>query len=242
VYVIFGSQQPESQVLDQIEGGFTIIGDTSEDSFGRNLANAGDVNGDGRDDIIIGGGALNPGNATVHVVFGKTDEADVTIAALSAASGFSISGVVLDTDVPGGGGFTGSPVAGAGDIDGDGFDDLIVGAYAASFPGRQLAGAAHVILGRASPASLAVSALDGSVGSPGFSIRGRRSFDGAGFSVAGGGDFDGDGLADLIVGNPGVQENVDAPGPAGYVLFGWNIQGARQTPSAASVQTRYSLP
>jgi hypothetical protein len=227
VYVVFGRPEPESMELDAIDGGFTIFGNVPSSSFGGTASSAGDVNGDGLGDVIIGS-RTDVADSSAYVVFGKASDESVSIATLAAdGAGFAVGGVVLDDEtVAGGGNFTGLPVAGAGDIDGDGLGDVIIGAYGASFPGRQLAGAAHVLLGRTNPVSLDAIALDGATGSPGFTLRGRRSFDGAGFSVSGGGDVDGDGQADLIVGAPGVLEGVDSVGAIAYVLFGWDVHGA----------------
>jgi len=127
---------------------------------------AGDVNGDGFDDVIVGAGRNdeNGNNAgAAYVVFGRAGGfADVDLAALVPADGFKIVGeVALDR--------AGNSVSEAGDINGDGFDDLIVGAYL-NDEAASAAGAAYVVFGKAA----GIADVDlGSLGSAGI-VQDRR--------------------------------------------------------------------
>ena len=121
--------------------------------FRTSVSSAGDVNGDGFDDLIIGASfGYGPDNARVHagdsyVVFGHAGSfaAEIDLAAVAAGNGgFIIHGQDADD-------FSGSSVSLAGDVNGDGFDDFIIGAYGADGPGnaRAEAGDSYVVFGHA---------------------------------------------------------------------------------------------
>ena len=97
---------------------------------------------------------------------------------------------------------SGMAVSGAGDINADGFDDLLIGAYWADCFGNPSAGKTYVVFGKADgfAASLELSSLDGTNG---FAINGIKFFDVSGYSVSGAGDVNGDGFDDLLIGAPG---------------------------------------
>ncbi|MCP4385047.1 MAG: hypothetical protein GY798_27150, partial [Hyphomicrobiales bacterium] len=132
--------------------GFIIQGDAGYDSAGRSVSSAGDVNGDGFDDLIVGAprgddGGFAAGEA--YVVFGSGSgfgsdvggRQVIDLTSLTAAEGFIIQGdAVFD--------YAGSSVSSAGDVNGDGFDDLIVGAPSGA-DGGGYAGEAYVLLGGA---------------------------------------------------------------------------------------------
>ena len=106
------------------------------------------------------------------------------IAALTAAKGFEIRGESsLD--------YAGYSVSAAGDVNGDGFDDLLIGAYGADPAGNESAGAAYVIFGKSTgfTAPMALSSLNGANG---FRIDGAAEADYAGQSVSGAGDVNHD--------------------------------------------------
>ena len=228
-YVVFGQASGFGSVvaLSSLDGsnGFLLAGIDPHDSAGYSVSGAGDVNGDGFDDLIIGTffGGGGPDNAPSfagesYVVFGQASGfgSVLSLSSLDGSNGFLLAGIDnLDQ--------SGRSVSGAGDLNGDGFADLIVGAQrAAGGPGNpsESAGESYVVFGRASGfgSVLELSALDGSNG---FLLAGIDSNDGAGISVSGAGDVNGDGFADLIVGAYNAEQT-GQPANAGesYVVFG----------------------
>jgi hypothetical protein len=197
--------------------GFQISGEAASDYSGRSVFTAGDVNGDGFDDLLIGApladpnGLLNTGAS--YVVFGAAGGfgANLDLSALIGTNGFRISGEAF-------GDRFGYSVSAAGDVNGDGFDDLVIGAWGADPNGLNSAGASYVVFGKASGfgANLDLSALDGTNG---FQISGEAARDNSGRLVSAAGDVNGDGFEDLLIGAFGTDPNGSYSG-ASYVVFG----------------------
>ncbi len=202
--------------LSTLDGsnGFRLDGEHERDSSGR-LSGAGDVNGDGLDDVIVGAwGASHSGerSGSSYVVFGKATgfDAQMDLSTLAGGNGFRLDGEHE-------GDYSGRSVSGAGDVNGDGFDDVIVGASGADSNGRS-AGSSYVVFGKDSgfDAQMDLSTLDGSNG---FRLDGEHDVDQSGFSVSGAGDVNGDGLDDVIVGAWGADPSGERSGSS-YVVFG----------------------
>jgi hypothetical protein len=96
------------------------------DQSGRSVSNAGDVNGDGLDDVIVGAPRADSNEVDAgrsYVIFGKTDSTAIMLSAIaSGIGGFVINGEGQSS-------LSGRSVSNAGDVNGDGLDDLIVGAH-----------------------------------------------------------------------------------------------------------------
>jgi hypothetical protein len=188
------------------------------DASGASVAGAGDVNGDGFADIVVGAPSATVDGETAagqgFVVFGTGSgfAPSLDLALLDGANGFRLDGI----DAYDG---SGSAVAGAGDVNGDGFDDLIVGAQGAGPNGQNRAGEIYVVFGAAGgfAPSLDLASLDGTNG---FRLDGIAAYDESGASVAGVGDVNGDAIDDLVLGAPGAMRNGGAFSGASYVLFG----------------------
>ncbi len=212
-------------------GGFVIDGQCANDFSGSSVASAGDVNGDGLADLIVGarfsGPAAGSGAGRSYVVFGHGSGTAVNLNAVAAGTGgFVINGQCAGDQ-------SGFSVASAGDVNGDGLADLIVGAHFSDLAGRFDAGRSYVVFGHASGTAVNLSAV--AAGTGGFVINGQCEFDYSGFSVASAGDVNGDGLADLIVGAPTGVYSKHRAGQS-YVVFG-QTGGAAVNLSAVAAGT-----
>jgi hypothetical protein len=219
-YVIFGKRTGFAADMDlaTLDGvtGFKLIG-TAADRVGFSVAPAGDVNGDGYADVIIGASAGNGGgtnSGTAHIVFGKASgfAASIELSILDGTNGFRLDGIEEGDNA-------GHAVAGAGDVNGDGYDDVLVGALNA-----EATGAAYLVYGKASAFApmLDLAALDGTNG---FKLSGTDNGDDTGRSVSGGGDVNGDGFDDIMIGANLADPNGSASGAA-YVFFGADFTAA----------------
>ncbi|MCA8940937.1 MAG: FG-GAP repeat protein [Planctomycetes bacterium] len=182
---------------------WTFHGASADDHFGYSVAGAGDVDADGVADVIVGaldadGIATSGGMARVF--------SGATGAVLHTFQGVVALGQL------------GNAVGGAGDIDGDGHADLIVGSFGESTTG---------------PDAGAVRVFSGADGSVLFLQNGATGTERFGWAVDGGADIDGDVLPDLVIGVRGKDSNgnFDAGGcvvyDAGFVgdAGAWTIYG-----------------
>ena len=167
---------------------YVFTGEAAGDWFGSSVASAGDVNNDGFDDIIIGAHRNVSGNGAglVYVFSGQTGDTLYVFTGEAAEDQLGFS------------------VASAGDVDNDGFDDIIVGAHRNDAGGNN-AGRAYV--------------FSGQTGDTLYVFTGEASGDAFGRSVASAGDVNNDGFDDLIVGAGGNCAGGTGAGRA-YVFSG----------------------
>ena len=147
------------------------------DASGWSVSSAGDVNGDGLDDLIVGASDADPSGKSKagksYVIFGKANSSAINLSSIADASnptgGFVINSSAIDlsaiADVSNPtGGFvihgeawgdrSGFSVSSAGDVNGDGLDDLIVGSFFADPSGKLSAGKSYVVFGKANSSAI----------------------------------------------------------------------------------------
>src|SRR4029453_15136803 len=181
-YVVFGTASGFAAEIDFAsvaagDGGFVIHGQDVNDISGSSVSTAGDINGDGFADLIIGAvHGDGPGNTRdfagdSYVVFGHAGSfaAEIDLAAVAAGSGgFVIHGQDATDDSP-------HSVSTAGDINGDGFPHLIIGADGGDGPGntRNGAGDSYVVFGKASGFAAEIDLAAVAAGAGGFVVHGQ---------------------------------------------------------------------
>ena len=204
--------------------GFTIYGEKADGNTGFSVSTAGDVNGDGISDFLIGASGnydssygknnvLKFIEGSAYLVFGNASgfPPNIDLALLNGTNGFKIRNDIPFTNFPN----TGYDVSSAGDINGDGITDFMVSdPHRVTSSGSQN-GNTYVVFGRTSgyPAELVLSSLNGTNG---FSLIGAINYGGAGRSIASVEDVNGDGTDDIAI----VTGGSSAGNGKCYVLYG----------------------
>ena len=179
---------------------YKFIGEKTGDYAGRMVASAGDVDGDGLSDVLVGApynGALKEGS--VYLFFGSSLKGATTLKLKDADVKF-VGSEVND--------YSGISIASAGDVDGDGHDEVLIGTYDAG---------AFLFFGSDLGAESSVSLADAD-----YIFTSEEPLDRAGFKLDGGGDVDGDGLGDLLISGHGNGGGGTGAGAA-YLVFGSSL-------------------
>ena len=200
-YLVLGTASPASMTLSDADA--RLEGEAAGDSAGWTVTIAGDVNGDGLDDVLVGAVGEDTGGTdagAAYLVYGPIEgnvhlsQADVKLVGEEE------------------GDWLGRSVGYGGDVDGDGFADLLVGAcYQAE--GAEEAGATYLLYGPFPDGVLDLSAADAK-------LLGEQEGAIAGRTLEGGGDLNGDGLLDLVIGAPLWDSELGMRDGVSYVVHG----------------------
>ncbi len=211
-FLIFG--RPSNWSMDTylpLYSNASFLGEEPGDKSGTVVTSAGDINGDGFDDFLIGSpnnDQFGENSGKVHIVFGKSS--GWSMLTLLKNSQFSFRGITGSTSDNSG---IGSSIAPVGDVNGDGFSDFMIGDPNADIEGYH-EGKVYLIFGKSSGwgKNVDISTIT-------TSFVGEENSDFAGWKIAGIGDVNGDGYDDLMIGAIGNDEFGKKTGQV-YIIFG----------------------
>ncbi|MBS0349802.1 MAG: FG-GAP repeat protein, partial [Proteobacteria bacterium] len=230
-YVVFGGPgvgRSGNILLSSLNGtnGFKLDGENNNDYSGWSVSGAGDINGDSYSDLLIGAGGYPGGNnkGRSYVVFGGQrvgSTGNILLSSLNGTNGFKL-------DAENNGDWGGNSVSTIGDINGDGYADLLIGAYA--YPNGTTKGRGYVVFGSSVVGSgnILLSSLNGDNG---FKLDGENNSTYSIWAVNAAGDINSDGYADLVIGAFFASGNKGHS----YVVFGGPGIGSSGTISLSSL-------
>jgi hypothetical protein len=218
-YVVWGRTATTAIDLSNVvtgTGGFAINGETQFDDSGFSVASAGDIDGDGLVDLIISAAYSSanglPTAGKTYVVWGKTSGSAIDLSNVAnGTGGFVINGQNQVDN-------SGYSVSSAGDVNGDGLPDLLIGAPNADTGAGTDAGKSYVVWGKTSGSAIDLANVANGTG--GFVIYGQSWGENSGYSISSAGDVNGDGLADLIIGAYKSSPAGISSAGRSYVVFG----------------------
>jgi len=218
-YIVLGSTLAASVSssidLEDIE--VAVVGAAVGDALGESNTIAGDIDADGFDDLLVGSSEAD----TAYVVLGSTINATTAFPIdVSTSADYTLEGEQSGDEA-------GSTVSWAGDVDGDGLEDLLVGAFFADEAGSPV-GKAYVVtsstLSSASSSTFSLANAD-------YVLMGEAAADGVGLFLSTAGDIDSDGLDDVLVGT-----SIDTT----HVILGDTITAGIRSP-ATTARTDFSF-
>lgn len=214
--VVFGHKGPWPGLIDldgdYLDGkrGFTINGINPNDKSGYSISGAGDINGDGIKDFLIGAPGANNGVGQAYAIFGSKEAlpAVFNLSQLNGKNGFVLNGIEGRLDG------IGASISWAGDVNNDGFKDFLIGTASSEYT----TGESYLVFGSNAKqfASIDLGNLDGKNGCIIHAAGHSSSLSGTG--VTGVGDFNGDKIADILIGAWGIDETAGLA----YLIYGHN--------------------
>ncbi len=201
IYIIYGRANEYTQV--DITNQPHLVGESENDRVGYSLAGAGDINADGYDDFMFGSiyeDSADKNAGATYIVYGRAEQfsGEVSIGSFTKYTGSNSADKF------------GAAMAGAGDINADGYDDIVMGAPRF---GEHRTGEVYILYGGSEQLA------GGEIADEGQHFSGEAEYDETGTSVSAAGDVNGDGFADIIIGSPGNDTTDDNAGTV-YIIFG----------------------